>query len=104
MADDDKAVHILLPPATLIERAGAVLSGTVVAFAGVTFFGMFTAMMLSSIETFAFVTFSLALLATTVRHMIRIDRAEESDNFEEISLRDRWHFSVPRRPPTRDDN
>jgi hypothetical protein len=100
---DDKPAPFTLPKESLLDRAGTLLGATVTAFAGLTFLASLTLFSFSHVADFAFLAFMVALLGTLARHLIRIDRSEESDNFEEISLYDRWHLTVPRRvPPGKD--
>ena len=95
---DDKPAPFTLPAESFIDKAGTWMGATIIAFTGVVLFGMLTVFGLKTIGDYAFLAFFVALLSTIVRHMIRIDRSEESDNYEEISLHDRWHLTVPRPP------
>ena len=100
---DDKPAPFKLPAESLTDKASTLLGGTIIAFCGLTFLGVLSLIGLRSVGDFAFLGFGIALVGTLARHMIRIDRSEESDNFEEISLKDRWHLVVPRRlPPGKD--
>ena len=91
--------RLTLPTDTLADKASTWLGAAIIALEGVPLFGALIVFGFSSLQDFAFMTFALALVSTITRHLIRIDRAEDSENFEYVSLKDRWHFSVPRRLP-----
>ena len=98
---DDIPARLTLPTDTLADKASTWLGAAVIALEGVPLFGSLIIFGFSSLADFAFMTFSLALVSTIVRHLIRIDRAEDSETYDYVSLADRWHFAVPRRlPPT----
>jgi hypothetical protein len=100
---DETPGRLTLPTDTLADKASTWLGAAIIGLEAVPLFGTLIAFGFSSLADFAFMTFSLALVSTLARHLIRIDRAEDSENYEYVSLKDRWHFSVPRRlPPPKD--
>lgn len=103
MPGEKRVSTFSIPGETLADKAGTWLGAVLIGLEGVGLAGVLIAFGLGSAADFAYLTFSLVLASTMARHIIRIDRAEESDNYEEISLKDRWHFAVPKQLPPRDD-